>query len=125
LGIGARKSNVASHSPCTEPFSAYSDNAGTTVALTKSELVFNQTFGQRVFFDLALSYTFAVRAGANPGNVRATIGAENLLDTYPDKARFPNTLADARLARSRPTAASIRASALRGRWRTLLCSGGL
>jgi len=79
----------------TEPFSPYTDNAGTIVAQTKSELVFNQTFGQRVFFDLALSYTFAARAGANPGRVRATIGAENIFDTYPDKAKYPNTLADA------------------------------
>jgi iron complex outermembrane receptor protein len=77
------------------PFSPYSDNAGTTVAQTKSELVFNQTLGQRLFFDLALSYTFAVRAGATRGTVRATLGAENLFDTYPDRAKYPNTLADA------------------------------
>jgi iron complex outermembrane receptor protein len=88
------------YGPFTEPFSPYADNAGNVLAQTKSELVFNQTFGQLVFFDLALSYTFAARAGANPGNVRATVGAENIFGTYPDKARYPNTLADGAAGKS-------------------------
>jgi iron complex outermembrane receptor protein len=64
----------------TDPLDPTTDEAG--------HLIYNQTFGPEVFFDLSAGYDFTE-------HWRLTVGVENLFDNYPDKARFPNTLEDA------------------------------
>jgi iron complex outermembrane recepter protein len=61
----------------TEPLDPTTDDSG--------RLIYNQKFGSEVFFDVAFGYGFSE-------HWRLTVGAENLLDNYLDKARFPNTL---------------------------------
>ena len=61
----------------TEPFDPTTDMSG--------KLIYNQKFGEEVFFDLAASYGFTP-------NLKLTLGAENLFNNYPDRAKFPNTL---------------------------------
>ena len=60
----------------TEPLDPTTDMNG--------RLIFNQQFGDEVFFDLAASYGFTK-------NFKLSLGAENIFNNYPDKARFPNT----------------------------------
>jgi iron complex outermembrane receptor protein len=64
----------------TDPLDPTTDASG--------KLVFNQTFGDEVFFDVLAGYAFTP-------HIRLTLGLENIFNNYPDKARFPNTLADA------------------------------
>jgi iron complex outermembrane receptor protein len=71
----------------TEPYSDETDEEG--------RLWNNQLFGSELFFDLMASYQF----DAVP--IRVSLGAENIFNNYPDKARFPNSPADA--AAGRPT----------------------
>ena len=71
----------------TEPLDPTTDAAG--------NLIYNQKFSEEVFFDLALSYGFTKWA-------KLTLGAENIFNNYPDKARFPNT-ADAAAAGAIPS----------------------
>ncbi|MET0283126.1 MAG: TonB-dependent receptor [Polyangiales bacterium] len=55
-------------------------------------LLYNQKFGAEPFFDLIAAYQFN-------DHLRLTIGIENLFNNYPDKARWPNTAADAAAGR--------------------------
>jgi iron complex outermembrane recepter protein len=71
----------------TEPLDQTTDDAG--------NLVFNQKFGPEIFFDLSAGYNVTE-------HWRLSVGAENLFNNYPDKARFPNTL-EAAAARAVPS----------------------
>ena len=71
----------------TEPLDPTTDMSG--------KLIYNQKFGEEVFFDLAASYGFTP-------NLKLTLGAENLFNNYPDRAKFPNTL-DAAAAGATPS----------------------
>jgi len=55
---------------------------------TDGKTLYNQHFGAETFVDALVGYEFL------PG-LRLTVGAENILNNYPDKAKFPNTPADA------------------------------
>ncbi|MET0342693.1 MAG: TonB-dependent receptor [Polyangiales bacterium] len=77
LGVTARLRDYAGF---IEPLQTTTDENG--------RLPFNQKFGNELFVDLLASYELA-------RGLRLTLGAENILDNYPDKARFPNTLVDA------------------------------
>lgn len=72
----------------TEPFDPTTDPA-------TGRLIYNQKFGEEVFFDLAASYGFTK-------NFKLTLGAENLFNNYPDRAKFPNTV-DAAAAGTTPS----------------------
>jgi len=67
------------YGPWTEPFADADANGN---------LPFNQRFGSELFVDLSAGYAFSKQ-------LSLTIGAENILDNYPDRARFPNTVEDA------------------------------
>jgi iron complex outermembrane recepter protein len=71
----------------TEPYSDETDEQG--------RLWNNELFGSEMFFDLMASYQFQ----AVP--IRVSLGAENIFNNYPGRARFPNTPEDA--AAGRPT----------------------
>jgi iron complex outermembrane receptor protein len=71
----------------TEPFSDETDAEG--------RLLYNDRFGAEIFFDLLAAYQF------DSIPIRVSIGAENIFNNYPGKARFPNTPEDA--AAGRPT----------------------
>ncbi len=77
LGLTAR---VRDYGGFVEPLQTTTDADG--------RLPFNQTFGNELFLDVIASYEL-VRG------LRLTVGAENVTNNYPDKALFPNTLADA------------------------------
>ncbi len=60
----------------TEPLDQTTDASG--------HLIYNQTFGEEVFFDLAASYGFTP-------HFKLTLGAENIFNNYPDRAKYPNS----------------------------------
>ncbi|HEX2671519.1 MAG TPA: TonB-dependent receptor [Polyangiaceae bacterium] len=64
------------YSSWTEPLDPTTDASGA--------LIYNQKFSEEVFFDLAASYGITM-------NARLTLGAENIFNNYPDKAKYPNT----------------------------------
>lgn len=71
----------------TEPYSDETDEEG--------RLWNNELFGSELFFDLMASYQF------DGVPIRLSVGAENIFNNYPRKARFPNTPEDG--AAGRPT----------------------
>lgn len=71
----------------TEPYSDEVDDNG--------KLWNNELFGSELFFDLMASYQF------DSLPIRVSLGAENIFNNYPRKARFPNTPEDG--AAGRPT----------------------
>jgi iron complex outermembrane recepter protein len=73
----------------TEPYSDETDDQG--------RLAYNQAFGSELFFDLLAAYQF------DSVPLRLSVGAENLFNNYPDKARFPNTPEDAAAGRQTVT----------------------
>jgi len=73
----------------TEPYSDEVDAEG--------RLWNNQLFGSELFFDLMASYQFE----ALP--IRVSLGAENIFNNYPDKARFPNSVEDGAAGRTTVT----------------------
>jgi iron complex outermembrane receptor protein len=76
-GPGSILARAREYGSWTEPLDPTTDETG--------RLVFNQEFGPEIFFDLSAGYSFT-------DHWRLSVGAENLFDNYPDKARFPNTL---------------------------------
>ena len=64
------------YSSWTEPLDPTTDANG--------NLIYNQKFSEEVFFDLAASYGITK-------NAKLTLGAENIFNNYPDKAKYPNT----------------------------------
>lgn len=71
---------VRGYGSWTEPLQTTTDANG--------KLPFNQKFGDETFFDVLAGYEFVK-------GLRLTVGAENVFNNYPDKAKYPNTLADA------------------------------
>lgn len=76
-GPGSILARAREYGGWTEPLDPTTDETG--------RLIYNQHFGEEIFFDLSAAYTVL-------DHWRLTVGVENLLDNYPDKARFPNTL---------------------------------
>ena len=76
LGKASISARAREYGSWTEPFDSETDANG--------RLIYNQKFGEEVFFDLAVSYLLSK-------GLRLTLGAENVFNNYPDKARFPNT----------------------------------
>lgn len=76
LGRASIIARARDYGSWTEPLDPTTDAAG--------NLIYNQKFTEEVFFDLAASYGFTKYA-------KLTLGAENIFNNYPDKARFPNT----------------------------------
>ena len=76
LGRASILARARDYGSWTEPLDPTTDAAG--------NLIYNQKFKEEVFFDLAASY--GITKGA-----RLTLGAENIFNNYPDKARYPNT----------------------------------
>jgi len=77
LGRASLLARAREYGSWTEPLDPTTDAAG--------NLIYNQTFSEELFFDLAASYGFTK-------NAKFTLGAENIFNNYPDKARFPNTV---------------------------------
>jgi iron complex outermembrane recepter protein len=76
LGPASILARARDYASWTEPLDPTTDANGT--------LIYNQKFTEEVFFDLAASYGITK-------NARLTLGAENIFNNYPDKAKFPNT----------------------------------
>jgi len=76
LGRASLLARGRAYGSWTEPLDPTTDASG--------NLIYNQKFTQEVFFDLAASYGITK-------NAKVTVGAENIFNNYPDKARFPNT----------------------------------
>ena len=87
LGRASVLARARDYGSWTEPLDPTTDATG--------RLIYNQTFGEEVFFDLAASYGFTK-------NFKLTLGAENIFNNYPDRAKFPNT-ADAAAAGATPS----------------------
>lgn len=80
LGRASISARGREYAVWTEPLASETDADG--------QLIYNQKFSEEIFFDVAASYL--VTKG-----LRLTLGAENVFNNYPDKARFPNTPEDA------------------------------
>lgn len=80
LGKASVSARAREYGSWTEPFDPETDASG--------KLINNQKFGEELFFDVAVSYLLTK-------GLRLTLGAENVFNNYPDKARFPNTQAAA------------------------------
>ncbi|HYP97492.1 MAG TPA: TonB-dependent receptor [Polyangiaceae bacterium] len=76
LGPASILARARDYSSWIEPLDPTTDANG--------NLIYNQKFTEEVFFDLAASYGITK-------NARLTLGAENIFNNYPDKARYPNT----------------------------------
>jgi iron complex outermembrane receptor protein len=79
---------VRNYGGWTEPYQPDVDAAG--------KLLYNQHFGAETFVDALIGYELSK-------GVRLTLGAENILNQYPDRARWPNTPADAAAGKNTST----------------------